>query len=339
MILEKYRYEYIWLDGYRPDPNLRSKTKVLKEEFQYPWQLPEWSFDGSSTQQADGHSSDCLIKPVRMIKDPQRKNAFLVMCEVLNPDRTPHISNRRAKLNEYSNDSDFWWGFEQEYTLINPKTNRPVGFPENGYPEGQGMYYCSVGHGHVEARQLVEEHLDACLESGLDVTGINAEVLLGQWEFQLFGKGAQQASDDLWLARYLLNRLSEKYSLKIELHPKPVKGNWNGSGCHVNFSNTKMRDEGGREYFTSICEALRKNHDEHILAYGSNNDERLTGHHETADINTFSYGLSDRGASIRIPISVPLNDWKGYLEDRRPASNMDPYRVTRKILKTMKSIE
>lgn len=333
-----FRYEYCWLDGYRPDPNLRSKTKILKEYTELE-NLPIWSFDGSSTRQADGHSSDCLIKPVRMIIDPQRKNAFLVMCEVLNPDGTPHISNRRSKLDEYETDDDYFFGMEQEYTLINPQTNRPVGFPENGYPEGQGMYYCSVGHGHVEARQLVEEHLDACLDAGLDVTGINAEVLLGQWEFQLFGKGAKRASDDLWLARYLLYRLSEKYKLKIELHPKPVKGNWNGSGCHVNFSNSKMRDEGGKEYFTTICEALRKNHEEHILAYGSSNDERLTGHHETADINTFSYGLSDRGASIRIPISVPLNGWKGYLEDRRPASNMDPYRVTRKILKTMKSIE
>lgn len=154
--------------------------------------MPIWSFDGSSTQQADGHSSDCLIKPVRMIKDPQRKNAFLVMCEVLNPDGSPHISNRRSKLDEYESDDDFWFGIEQEYTLINPQTNRPVGFPENEYPEGQVMYYCSVGYGHVEARQLVEEHLDACLEAGLDVTGINSEVLLGQWEFQLFGKGAKQ---------------------------------------------------------------------------------------------------------------------------------------------------
>lgn len=327
-------YEYIWLDGYRPEPNLRSKTKVLKEELPLE-ELPIWSFDGSSTKQADGNSSDCLIKPVRMIKDPLRKNGYLVMCEVLNSDGTPHISNRRAKFVE---DEDYWFGFEQEYTLINPATNRPVGFPENGYPEGQGLYYCSVGYGRVEARQLVEEHLESCLEAGLEVTGINAEVLLGQWEFQLFGKGAKKASDDLWLARYILNSLSEKYKFKIELHPKPVKGNWNGSGCHVNFSNTQMREVGGEEYFTKICEALRTTHEEHINAYGSFNDERLTGEHETQKIDTFSYGLSDRGASIRIPISVPLNDWKGYLEDRRPASNMDPYRVTRKILKTMRSL-
>jgi glutamine synthetase len=335
---KNFRYEYIWLDGYKPEPNLRSKTKILKEEVNLE-NLPVWSFDGSSTKQADGHFSDCLIKPVRMIKDPQRKNGFLVMCEVLNPDGTPHNSNRRFKLEKYESDDDFWWGIEQEYAIINPSTNRPVGFPENGYPESQGMYYCSVGYGNVEARQLVEEHLDICLDAGLNVTGINSEVLLGQWEFQLFGKGAKNTSDDLWLARYLLYRLSEKYKLKIEIHPKPVRGDWNGSGCHVNFSNTKMRDIGGEEYFTKICEELRKNHEEHILAYGSDNEQRLTGLHETANIDTFSYGLSDRGASIRIPISVPLNNWKGYLEDRRPASNMDPYRVTRKILKTMKGIE
>lgn len=329
------RYEYVWLDGYKPEPNLRSKTKVIKDITPLE-SLPVWSFDGSSTKQADGHTSDCLIKPVRMIKDPQRKNAFLVMCEVLNPDGTPHPSNKRAT---YEEDEDFWFGFEQEYTLINPLTNRPAGFPDNGYPEGQGMYYCSVGYGHVEARNLVEEHLDVCLEAGLDVTGINSEVLLGQWEYQLFGKGAKKTSDDLWLSRFLLNRLSEKYKLRIELHPKPVKGNWNGSGCHVNFSNTQMREVGGEEYFVSICEALRTTHLDHIKVYGSSNAERLTGLHETQNIDTFSYGLSDRGASIRIPISVPLNGWKGYLEDRRPASNMDPYRVTRKILKTMKTLE
>ena len=332
---KSYRYEYIWLDGYKPEPNLRSKTKIMNEFVELD-KLPNWSFDGSSTKQAAGNSSDCIIKPVRMIVDPQRKNAYLVMCEVLNPDGTPHISNKRAA---YEENEDFWFGFEQEYILINPKTNRPIGFPENGFPEEQGKYYCSVGHGNVEAREMIEEHLDLCLEAGLGVTGINSEVLLGQWEYQLFGVGAKKASDDLWLSRYLLFRLSEKYGFKVELHPKPVKGNWNGSGCHVNFSNTKMREVGGEEYFVRICEEFRKTHEDHIKVYGSSNAERLTGDHETQNIKTFSYGLSDRGASIRIPIAVPLNDWKGYLEDRRPASNYDAYRVSRKILKTMKNIE
>lgn len=329
-----FKFEYIWLDGYKPDQSLRSKTKVLiLDEYDGSLDvLPEWSFDGSSTQQAEGHSSDCLLKPVRVVLDPERVNAYLVMCEVLNPDGTPHATNFRAT---FEDDEDFWFGFEQEYTLV--QEGRPLGFPEKGFPGPQGPYYCAVGTGKVAGRDFVEEHLDIALEAGLGITGINAEVMLGQWEYQLFGKGAKQAADDLWISRYLLNRTAERYGYDIEFHPKPVKGDWNGSGMHTNFSNSAMREEGGEELMKSICEAFGKVHTDHIAEYGSSNNERLTGLHETQSIDKFSYGVSDRGASIRIPISVPQNGWKGYLEDRRPSSNADPYRVAARIIATVKA--
>ena len=329
--MEIYKCEYIWLDGYEPEANIRSKTKIIvSDDVPSVESLPLWSYDGSSTRQAEGSSSDCVLKPVKVWKDPARINGFLVMCEVLNPDGTPHKSNRRAM---YEDDQNFWFGFEQEYVIM--KDGLPLGFPHDGYPAPQGQYYCGIGNENVVARDFVEEHLNLCLNCGLNITGVNAEVMLGQWEFQLLGKGAKSASDDLWLARFLLMRVAEKYDVKIELHPKPVKGDWNGSGMHTNFSNETMRTTGGEEYFKMILDRMEASHADHIASYGSMNHERLTGLHETQSIDKFSYGVSDRGASIRIPISTVEDGWVGYLEDRRPASNACPYQVTSKILNTV----
>ncbi|MEO1449508.1 MAG: glutamine synthetase, partial [Bacteroidota bacterium] len=284
-------------------------------------------------EQAEGHSSDCLLKPVRTYPDSTRKNAWLVMCEVLLPDGTPHPTNGRASLPE---EEDIWFGYEQEYTFI--EDGRPMGFPKNGFPAPQGMYYCSVGYGNVTGRDIVEEHLDVCLDAGIALTGINAEVMLGQWEYQCFGKGAKKAADDLWISRFLLFRISEKYGVHIEFAPKPMKGDWNGSGMHTNFSTGAMRDEGGEALFKSICETFGKFHQEHIAVYGSQNDQRLTGLHETQHIDVFSYGVSDRGSSIRIPVAAIEDGWKGYMEDRRPASNADPYRVAARIVETLSQV-
>ena len=334
--MPKIKFEYIWRDGYQPEANFRSKTKVIDmEAFDGDVSvLPIWSFDGSSTKQAEGNSSDCLLHPVASYPDPHRINAFLIMCEVLNSDGTPHSSNTRATI---ENDTDdFWFGFEQEYVLT--EDGRPIGFPKMGFPEPQGPYYCAVGTNRVEGREIVEEHLDACIDANINITGINAEVMIGQWEFQIFGKGAKRASDDLMISRYLLHRIAEAYGLEVNIHPKPVKGDWNGSGMHCNFSNGQMRDVGGKEYFRAVCEAFRPVHDEHIAVYGSSNEERLTGLHETQSIDKFSYGVSDRGASIRIPINTSKT-WKGYLEDRRPASNADPYLIANRIMKTVRSAQ
>jgi len=335
--MSKSKLEYIWLDGYKPTANLRSKTKIEDDFSGKLEDCPMWSFDGSSTLQAEGGSSDCLLKPVAIYPDPARINGFLVMTEVLNADGTSHESNSRATIDDP--DSDFWFGFEQEYFIMDTETQLPLGFPIGGYPGPQGLYYCSVGGKNTWGRDLVEEHANLCIDAGLNFEGINQEVAAGQWEFQLFAKGAQKAGDEIWIARYLLDRLTESYGYYIDYHPKPIKGDWNGSGMHANFSNTTLRTAGSKDVYEKICEAFRPVTSEHIAVYGEFNDQRLTGLHETASIHDFSYGVSDRGASIRIPIMTVEKGWKGWLEDRRPASNGDPYKIAARIIKTVKSAD
>ena len=158
--MSKTKLEYIWLDGYSPTQNLRSKT-LIKEDFSGELDdCPMWNFDGSSTKQAEGGSSDCLIKPVALFDDPCRDNSYLVMTEVLNPDGTPHVSNARALIDD--DDNDFWFGFEQEYFLWDNKTNKPLGFPDHDAlmdKPTQGQYYCSVGGSNTFGRDTAEIHL------------------------------------------------------------------------------------------------------------------------------------------------------------------------------------
>jgi glutamine synthetase len=334
--MAKYKLEYIWLDGYQPVPNLRSKTQIKEfDTFPSVEELPNWGFDGSSTKQAEGRSSDCVLKPVAVYPDATRTNGVLVMSEVLNPDGTPHISNGRATIID---DAGAWFGFEQEYFLY--KDGRPLGFPVDGYPEPQGKYYTGVGFSNVGdiARDIVEEHLDLCLEAGINHEGINAEVAKGQWEFQIFGKGSKKAADEVWVARYLLLRLCEGYGVDIEWHCKPLKGDWNGSGMHANFSTDYMREVGGKDYFEALMAAFEANANEHIAVYGPDNHLRLTGLHETQSIDKFNYGVANRGASVRVPHSFVNNGYKGYLEDRRPNSQGDPYQIASRILQTIATV-
>jgi glutamine synthetase len=336
--MSKYKLEYIWLDGYEPVPNLRSKTKIVEFDGEPVLEeLPVWNFDGSSTRQAEGSSSDCLLQPVALFPDPARRNGLLVMCEVLLPDGTPHPSNSRATIPD---DPGTWFGFEQEYFLY--RDGVPLGFPREGFPAPQGEYYTGVGYKNAGdvAREIVDAHIDLCLEAGINLEGINAEVAKGQWEFQIFGKGSKRAADEVWLARYLLLRLCERYCVDVNFHPKPLgtEHDWNGSGMHTNFSTRYLREVGGEKYFEALMAAFDGVKDEHIAVYGPDNHMRLTGLHETAAIDDFTFGVANRGASIRIPHSFVGNGYRGYLEDRRPNSLGDPYRIAGRILQTIETV-
>jgi len=334
--MPKVKAEYIWLDGHEPTA-LRSKTKILDTEVHALSDLPEWGFDGSSTQQAVGNSSDCILKPVRCVPDPTRgKPHVLVMCEVLDAHGMAHTSNNRAQLKKLAHstaDQEPWFGIEQEYTLFNGNAT-PYGWPASGYPAPQGPYYCGVGANRVYGRKLVETHLQACIEAGLTISGINAEVMPGQWEFQVGPVGPLEVSDEIWLARWILDRIGEDFGISVSYEPKPVKGDWNGAGAHTNFSTKAMLSEGGMHAIEAAIAKLKTAHDHHMTAYGSGNAERLTGQHETAHISEFRSGVSDRGASIRIPLETARNK-AGYFEDRRPAANIDPYLVCTKLLETV----
>ncbi len=331
------RLDYVWLDGYEPTANIRTKAQVVptdSPDVQLA-DVPVWGFDGSSTRQAEGHDSDCVLQPVRLYEHPLHDHAYIVLCEVMNEDGTSHPSNTRARLSDDT--EEFWFGFEQEYVLMTTDS-RPIGFPVGGYPEPQGPYYCAVGTHNIAGRNIIEEHWQVCRAAGVGVTGINAEVMLGQWEFQCFGKGAKRACDDMVIARFLLSLIAEKYEVVVNLDPRPIRGDWNGSGMHSNFSFDYLRDVGGQAYIEALCQGFEPFHQDHLAVYGAGNERRLTGEHETASIENFSWGPSDRGASIRIPIYTRSHDWKGYLEDRRPASDADPYLVAARIIETVRTV-
>ena len=327
-----FKAEYIWIDGTEPTPLMRSKTRIMPDG---STEFPIWGFDGSSTNQAPGANSDCVLRPVYDCADPIRGgNDRLVLCEVLLPDMTPHPTNTRATCAEVAEkfaSEEAWFGIEQEYTLFEADGQQPLGFPEGGFPGPQGPYYCGVGTDLIFGREISEVHASACIDAGIGIAGTNAEVMPGQWEFQVGPLGPLEVSDQLWVSRWLLHRVAEDYEVVVSIDPKPVRGDWNGAGCHTNYSTKAMRES--YQPIVDACEALGKNIQEHIQNYGSGNENRLTGLHETQSINEFSYGVSDRGASIRIPWQVEV-DQKGYLEDRRPASNMDPYLVTRLLIQT-----
>jgi len=339
--------EYIWLDGTKGFPQIRGKLRVLKDiqakalgSYETS-DFPEWGFDGGSTNQGTLSDSDSVLKPCRIYTNPLMSEGVIVLCSVYEPDGTSSESNTRIKLETLSSKTrkeEPIFGFEQEYTLF--KGNTPAGFTE-GVPAPQGPYYCGVGTGKIVHRELAETHLQKCLKAGIDLHGINAEVMPGQWEFQTAANSPLKASDDLWAARYVLERLAEERGLNVSYDPKPME-DWNGAGCHANFSTKDMRegtsdDEGGisgYEFIKHAIERLESRHMKHIKVYGTGIAKRLTGECETSPVHEFSWGVSDRGASIRVPAHVK-KEGKGYLEDRRPCANIDPYKVAAIILETV----
>ena len=353
--------EYVWSDL---NGNLRSKIKIIQKQYVHSFtkveDFPIWNFDGSSTGQSLTTVSDVIIRPVRLYKNPLINSSFesvLVLCECLNKDLSPHETNSRSKCEETSTkfkDYECLFGIEQEYTILE-RDGKPYKWL-NGSEPGlgvQGPYYCSVGGDRAFGREIVDEHMLCCLNAGIHICGTNAEVMPSQWEFQIGTCDMLTVSDDLLVARFFLHKITEKYNCCVSFHPK-LFADWNGSGGHTNFSTNKMRLgnhtkwEGflseppvwtakkklGMKYITEACEKLAKKHDEHIAVYGTDNDKRLTGNHETSNIHTFSWDKQNRNCSIRIPLQVCIDNF-GYLEDRRPASNMDPYLVTEIMVKTI----
>jgi glutamine synthetase len=355
--------EYVWIGG---SNELRSKSRVIttiRKEAISVSDMPYWDYDGSSTAQAHTDNSEIILKPCALYRDPFRHqlykgitsgiDCFLVLCSTFLPDGTPAKNNHRFKAekifkdcdkvagiyNEESNTIDYtysadpWFGFEQEYFIFSNDTNLPLGFHNDGK---QGQYYCSVGAKNAHGRKIVEDHFKKCLDIGLGITGINAEVAPGQWEFQILGKGIV-AADDLIIARYVLERVTEDHNVYIVWHPKPLQnGEWNGSGLHTNFSTKTMRE--AKDELSEIYKAIDKleaAHEAHMAVYGQDNDKRLTGNCETSSYTHFKRGQNscgdissgDRSASIRIR--------NGYFEDRRPAANADPYLVSAAIYETV----
>ncbi|CAK9158628.1 unnamed protein product [Ilex paraguariensis] len=402
--------EYIWVGGSGMD--LRSKARTILEPgpITDPSKLPKWNFDGSSTGQAPGEDSEVIIYPQAIFRDPFRRgNNILVMCDAYTPGGEPIPTNKRfdaAKIFSHPNvvAEVPWYGIEQEYTLLQKDVKWPIGWPKGGYPGPQGPYYCGIGADKAFGRDIVDAHYKACLYAGINISGINGEVMPGQWEFQVGPAVGISAGDELWVARYILERITEIAGVVLSFDPKPIQGDWNGAGAHTNYrcymlslalsllhththtivqnsqstfflgklwfedllgsncdykrkkfmfnsfqflncyfclmspiyggiSTKSMRSDGGYEVIKKAIGKLEKKHKEHIAAYGEGNERRLTGRHETADINTFLWGVANRGASIRVGRDTEKAG-KGYFEDRRPASNMDPYVVTSMIART-----
>ena len=347
------KFEYVWLDGYDPK-NIRMKTRYEN------WKLdmsqgggfsreevlkrcPDWYFDGSSTNQAPADDSDLILRPVKVYHNPLEESdmpSFIVLCDVLNADGVPVESNTRSLLKKALEDSEIenpLFAVEQEYFIRDAKTNKILGLGDES--ESQGRYYCGVGANLAFGRRLSDIHSQVCHQMRLPICGTNAEVAPGQWEYQLKEQDPISTADDLWISRYLLMKVAENLDCYVDFSPKPIKGDWNGSGAHINFSTKEMMEEGGASMFERICHTLRLNHEKHIEKYGKENELRLTGKHETQSIDKFTWGQGDRGASIRIPVSTLQNKWKGHIEDRRPSSNVDPYEAFSILIESLNKVE
>jgi glutamine synthetase len=337
--------EYIWIGG---EMELRSKARVLVIDHtltkeQLLKKIPDWNYDGSSTKQAKGNDSEIIIKPRKIVNCPFRKNNnYLVLCDTYKPDGTPVFNNNRVnayKIFRQNLSEEPWFGIEQEFFIMNSLTNQPLGFNNETYEKitSQGQNYCSVGSLNSFGRKIMDRVLDNLLYAELDVSGINAEVAPGQWEYQIGPVVGIDAGDQLWMSRYILERTCEGFNTHINYDPKPLEGDWNGSGLHTNYSTKSMREgtayQTGLQIIDSAITKLSLKHDQHMLVYGKDNDKRMTGEYETAQWDKFTVGRANRGASIRIGNETIVNK-RGYFEDRRPASNADPYQVTSIIFET-----
>ena len=349
-------YEYVWLDS---SQSFRSKIRVSPHHLSM--EDLEWNYDGTSTKQAEIEYSEILLKPVAIYSHPLLKQSYSIDCMIVLCESIVEYNGESAMGSNYQiakhifnhekvKESEIWFGLEQEYFFIDPKTNLPFGFGillDNGKViptqpiQPQGQYYCGIGENNIICREIAEEHLMICIQMGLSISGMNFEVAYSQCEYQIGPVCGIEAANQLWISRYILQKIAEKYKVNISFHPKPILGfDWNGSGCHTNISTKYMRHgtqtpiKSGIEYIFEAIEKLEEKHIEHMNVYGESNHLRLTGVNETADMNTFSYGIGTRNTSIRIGNKV-RREGKGYFEDRRPASNCDPYLVTSILAETI----
>lgn len=344
-----FELEYVWLDG-GEHTGMRTKTKYIKSDRNLDIDdIPEWGFDGSSTNQAEVSNSDMVLKPRKLYMSSENPQRGYVLCEVYNTKGNPHISNTRSDLlkivdkNEDANSILF--GVEQEYIFINPKNQQPYLWPtrwdeeekieKTMFPGPQGRYYCGTGN-FIRGKDIVREHARRCIDLGLTLTGTNAEVMLSQWEYQLGPNTALDVADDLWMARFLYDQLAEENDFAVEYYPKLFKDNdsWAGTGCHINFSTPTLRDnDDNKRYIDDLLVGISEDHKKHIKVYGIGNENRLTGKNETCHIDTFEWGDSDRTTAIRIPHN------KNYLEDRRPGGNIDPYEAIASLLDSILRVD
>lgn len=327
--------EYVWLDGKK---TVRSKTKVMGRNENWsecymptdPEDIPDWNYDGSSTYQAFTESSEVFLYPVKVYPNPfvRSGSGCIVLCKTSDPLCSVTIAE---EIFREKPDDRPMFGLEQEFFIIDQGTGKPLGWPINGEPKAQGDYYCSVGAGCAFGRDYIDECMERLIEMKIPVTGMNYEVAPGQAEFQVCDVGLDGAHA-LIMLRYVLARVGERYNYSIEYDPKPIQGNWNGSGCHVNFSTEAMRNEGGYEIIKGCMDYLERSHRDDLKLYGKNNEKRLTGKHETSSMDQFSWGVANRATSVRVPTQTEKEN-KGYFEDRRPASNIDPYLVCSNLYK------
>lgn len=361
--MERISAEYIWIGGKDTHNDLRSKVRTLDLNITNDWskltfaelnkmylhKIPEWNFDGSSTGQASSNDdTEVVLKPCAICPDPfsvshrdmssngrGMSHNILVLCDCYTSDGKPHMTNTRFQakhiFKQYEREIP-WFGLEQEYVIFNKDNTKPIGWGILT-PEPQGKYYCGNGHDKVFARKFIDKHYRYCLYSKLDISGYNAEVMSGQYEFQIGPVEGISAADQLIIARFILLRLSEQHEFYINYNPKPIKGNWNGSGLHHNFSTLHMREYGGYKYIEEAITKLSALHKEHLAVYGKDNHLRLTGKHETSSMDIFTSGIGTRNTSVRIPNETYRRQY-GYFEDRRVGANADPYLTTSIIMET-----
>jgi glutamine synthetase len=295
--------------------------------------IPIWSFDGSSTGHivptSSNANTEVILSPVKLYDHPFPTESikYLVLCDTYDINSVPNKFSTRANvINTFLTNSNLipWYGLEQEYVFMNALNDGIYGWDMTNpalWPQ-QNDHYCGLSIYCKKLRPIVEDHYNRCLKIGINISGFNAEVMPSQWEFQIGPSVGIDAADDLVTARYILERLAESNDLYINYHPKPLP-NYNGSGCHHNFSTTQTRQLNAdtcRAFYSLLFEKFNAKHEETMKYYGANNTLRLTGIHETSNMTNFTYDIGTRHTSIRVPVNTYT-----YFEDRRPAASIDPY--------------